>query len=57
LHAGIRKLFTAKILSIRTRFPRIVVEYTHDEFGQTNAISLPELKKAYVHAGMVEPLS
>ena len=52
-HGGTHKFFTAKIIALRTRFPKIVVEFTADEAGATHPIALPEPKTAYVHAGMI----
>ena len=56
LHAGIRKRFKARVLKLRTAFPRIVVRYEEDEDGQSHSLALPEVKTAYLSADQVEPL-
>ena len=52
-HGGSHKFFTARVLEIRARFPRIVVEFTADDTGATHPIALPQPRIAYVHAGMI----
>lgn len=56
-HGGTHKFFTARVLEIRTRFPKIVVEFIADETtGASHPIALPEPKTAYVHAGMISEI-
>ena len=55
-HGGAHKLFTARVLEIRARFPRIVVEFTADDTGATHPIALPQPRIAYVHAGMISAI-
>ena len=52
-HGGTHKFFTARVLKIRSQFPRIVVEFIADESGCEHPIALPEPRTAYVHAGMI----
>ena len=53
-YAGAHKLFSAKVVAIRDKFPRIVVRFIADEGGNTLPLCLPDPKTAYVHGGMVE---
>ena len=48
LFAGVRKRFRAKVVKLRSQFPRIVVEYTATADGQTGRHTLPEMKTAYL---------
>ena len=58
LHAGVRKRFRAKVLRLRTQFPRIVVEYLSTEDGSgTNPLELPELKTAYLTTNDIEQIN
>ena len=52
-HGGTHKFFAAKVIALRDRFPKIVVEYTADEAGVTLPIALPEPRTAYLHAGLI----
>ena len=49
-HAGAHGWFKARVLKLRSGFPRIVVHYFEDDQGSTNRLALPELD-AYLHAG------
>jgi len=53
-HAGRHAWFQARVIKLRPNFPRIHVEFTADEDGNTHALALPELS-AYVHAADVRP--
>ena len=55
-YAGAHKLFSAKVVAIRDKFPRIFVQFISDEDGNTLPLCLPDPKTAYVHGGMVEPV-
>ena len=55
-HAGIKKWFTARVVKVRSAFPKIHVRFVADEAGNTHALALPELD-AYLHAGDVAPLA
>ena len=56
-HGGAHKFFTAKVLALRARFPKIVVQFIGDADGATlPPIALPEPKTAYVHAGMISEI-
>ena len=55
-YACAHKLFSAKVVAIRDKFPRIVVQFISDEDGNTLPLCLPDPKTAYVHGGMVEPV-
>ena len=58
LHAGSRKLFRAKVLRLRTQYPRIVVEYLSTEDGSgTSALELPEMRTAYLTINDIEEIS
>ena len=58
LHAGVRKRFRAKVLRLRTQFPRIVVEYLSTEDGSgTNALELPEMRTAYLTTNDIEQIN
>ena len=53
-HAGRHAWFRARVIKLRSTFPRIHVEFTTDETGNSHALALPELS-AYVHAADVRP--
>ena len=55
LHAGSRKRFKAEVVRLRTQFPRIMVQYFATEDDVTTAISLPEMRTAYLHAADMQP--
>ena len=55
LRAGVRMRFRAKVLKIRPHFPRIVIEYTATEDGETGRHVLPEMKTAYLISRDVAP--
>jgi hypothetical protein len=55
-YAGSHKLFSAKVVAIRDKFPRIVVQLISDEDGNTLPLCRPDPKTAYVIGGMVEPV-
>ena len=55
LHAGVRERFRAKVVRLRKMFPRIVVEFTATEDGETNRHALPELRTAYVTMDQISP--
>jgi len=58
LHAGVRKRFRAKVLCLRTQFPRIVVEYLSTEDGLgTSPMELPEMHTAYLTANDIEQIN
>ena len=54
-HAGIKKWFTARVVKVRSAFPKIHVRFEADEAGNTHTLALPELD-AYLHAGHIAPL-
>ena len=54
---GAHHIFMATVVGLRERFPKIVVKYTADETGAAHTLMLPSPRTAYVHAGMVEPLT
>ena len=51
-HAGKHAWFKARVVKLRTQFPRIHVAFEEDEHGNTNTLALPELD-AYLHAADV----
>ena len=55
LRGGFRLRFRAKVVALRTAFPRIVVQYTATEEGVSNPLALPEMKTAYVTMSDVSP--
>ena len=59
LHAGVRKLFQARVLRIRRAWPPIVVRYEALADGTIpgSSLSLPELSTAYLAAGDTRPLA
>jgi hypothetical protein len=57
LHAGVRKKFRARVVSLRRTFPRIVVRYEATEDGSgTSRLELPELQTAYVTMADIEEI-
>ena len=57
LHAGVRKRFKARVLKLRTGYPRIHVRYEATEEDATDALLLPEMKEAYLAADQVAALA
>ena len=55
-HAGGRRMFRARVLGHRKRFPRVVVAYTANEHGATDPLALPTPRWGYVHAGQLQQL-
>ena len=54
-HGG-RRMFRARVLGHRKRFPRVVVAYTANEHGATDPLALPTPRWGYVHAGQLQQL-
>ena len=60
LHAGTKKRFRARVLSLRNNaWPRIVVQFYALEDGTVpaSALMLPEMKTAYVSMEDIAPLN
>ena len=53
LRAGVRMRFKAEVISLRSRFPRIVVKYIATEDDETSRHVLPDVLTAYLHMGDV----
>ena len=54
-HGG-RRMFRARVLGHRDRFPRVIVAYEANEAGATDPLSLPTPKWGYAHAGQLQQL-
>ena len=52
-----RKRFKARVLKLRTGYPRIHVGYEATEEDATDALLLPEMKEAYLAADQVAALA
>ena len=56
-HAGGTKMYLAKVIAHRTKFPPIVVRYLRcEETRATHTLALPTPVTAYVHAGLTDGL-